>query len=444
MRQAHPSRIVDSQVARDRTPGSPKLALLSADSDDALRRCARTCHPFPAAGPVGDVSQPEVAWRHDHGDRYRAAFVFQSADELRRQLGAFGQGSSRPGVGYGQVVPERQRRVALVFTGHGGQHWRMGAGLFDSEPAFRQVIERCDAIVQHVAGWSLIGQLYTGEPGSRLSRPEMRVSQVALFALQAGLAALLRARGLKPAAVLGHSSGEIAAAVAAGALDLAVAAELACARGELMQRLADAARGRGAMAAVQLSPAEAAGYLSGRGGALSLAAVNSPRWVTFSGEATAIDELAQELGRSQTVCRTLRVPVAAHTSQVDGIRGELESRLAAMPASRPRIAMYSAVTGSLLTTAPGARYWGSNLRDRVLFADAVAAALADGISTFVELGPHPALAPAIGDCMVAAGVPGSVLPSLARDRTDRRAMLSTFSTLYVQGHPIQWKGQDNA
>ncbi|HEY2579862.1 MAG TPA: acyltransferase domain-containing protein [Streptosporangiaceae bacterium] len=441
MRQAHLPRVAPRAVSRAAGgQASPRLALLFADSDDGLRECARTCHPSLAAGLEGNTGQPEVAWRHQHGDRYRAAFVFASGSELRRQLDAFARGSSRPGISYGQVLPARERQTALVFTGHGGQHWKMGAGLLRGEPAFRDVIERCDAVVRRTAGWSLTGQLYGGEHGSRLTRPEMRVSQVALFALQAGLAALLQARGLEPSATLGHSSGEIAAAYAAGALDLDVATELACTRGDLMQRLADSAPGRGAMAAVQLDPAMAAGYLQGR--ELSLAAVNGPRWVTFSGDVAAIDELAAELGRQQIACRTLRVPVAAHTSQVDGIRAELESRLAGMNASRPHLAMYSTVTGSLLESVPDAGYWGSNLRHRVLFADAVTAALANGIRTFVELGPHPALGPAIGDCISAAGVPGSVLASLARDRADHRAMLSAFSALHVQGQPITWKEQE--
>lgn len=439
MRQARLARGTPGQIRGGCARRPLRMALLSAGSDDALLARVRAYRASSLADSAAYSQKIEATRQHDREDRYRVAFVFDSDDELRRQLEAFVRGDSRRGVTYGHVLPARERRVAFVFTGHGGQRWDMGGDLFDSEPVFREVIERCDALLRRTAGWSLIEQLYADERRSQLSRPELRVGQVALFALQAGLAALWQAYGVEPVATIGHSVGEVAAAYVAGALDLDTAMTLVRVRGELMQRVADVAPGRGAMAAVQLGLAEAEGYVCGRENMLSLAAHNGPRWVTFSGDVGAIDELAQELEQRHVVCRTLPVSVAAHTSQVDGIRAELESRLAQMRTVRPRISMYSTVTGGLFTAAPGARHWGGNLRDRVLFAEAMGAALADGIRTIVEVGPHPALGPAIRECMVAAGVPGSAVASLARDRADHRAMLSSLAALYVQGQPIHWK-----
>lgn len=418
----------------------PRLMLLSARSQDALRTQAGACATAVLAGSVR-TTRPSPPHPCDEGGGQtacRLAVLGSSERELSRGLTAFARGAVRRGVIWGHVLPAQERAVAFAFTGHGGQHWRMGAELFDSERVFRDALERMESLLEMLADWSLLEHLYGDERTSRLSGPEMRISQAALFGLQTALAELWRSYGVEPGAVLGHSVGEIAAAREARALDLTSAIHLVCVRGELMQRVADELPGCGAMAAVELGPRQIVRYLGGRHGALSVAAHNSPGWVTVSGDAEEIDALAGVLEEREIVCRRLRVPVAAHSPHVDGIRAELEKRVTAISAAPPRIPLYSTVVGRRLERAPDDRYWGRNLRGPVLFAEAIAAALADGFRTIIELGPHPALLPSIRENIAAVGVAGTSLPSLEREASDRRMVLTTLAELYVRGHPVRW------
>lgn len=420
-----------------------RVLLVSGMSENALFEQLLALRATLSASLAAPALEGAPVWRGGREDRYRAVFVYSSMPQLQRQLDAALSGYSRRGLTLGTPLALDEARVAFVFTGLGSQHWRMGGELFAREPVFRDAIERSDAIVRRVGKWSLIDQLYGDENRSQLRQSETRVGQVALLAVQAGLAALWRSFGVEPVATIGHSAGEIAAAHVAGALDLDTAVRLACVRGELMQRVADSAAGRGAMAAVQLGPAEVARYLVADP-RLFLAAHNAPRWVTVSGQADSIARLARSLEERHVVCRVLRVPVAAHSDQVDGIRDELETRLATMPVARPRVRMYSTVTGRCIRSAPGAGYWGKNLRDQVRFAEAVGAAIADGINAFVEIGPHPALTPSISDCTEVSGKAGTVLSSLARDRADSRALLASLAVLHIRGLAIEWNATNLA
>lgn len=412
-----------------------RVLLMSAASEGTL---LERLLAYRAASSTAVAEAAEPAPRDTVGlpgqEPYRLALLYGSARELERRLDAAIRGDSRHGVIRGVAG---EPRVAFVFTGHGPQHWRMGGELFDREPVFRDVITECDAMVRRARGWSLADQLYGDEEESRLTHPEMRVSQVALVAVQAGLAALWRSYGVEPTATIGHSLGEIAAAHVAGALDLGTAIGLALVRGELMQRAADSSVRPGGMAAIRLGQEEVRRIIQADS-RLSLAACNAPRWATVSGPADSIAELRRSLEERHVECRILHVPVAAHSDQVDGIRAELEARLRDMPVARPGLRMYSTVTGTSLGAPPAAGYWGRNLRDQVRFAEAVGAALSDGIDTLVEVGPHPALTPAMNDCVKVSGKPGTVVSSLARDRADPRTMLTSLASLHVQGQYIAW------
>jgi acyl transferase domain-containing protein len=422
-----------------------RVLLISAVSESALLERLLACVTTLGSEASESAREDAAAWQSGCEDRHRVVFIYRSTAELRRQLDAALRGDTRRKVARGVALAPGELRVAFVFTGQGAQHWSMGGELFAREPVFRDVIERCDALVRRIGEWSLTDQLYGDKTRSQLSRTETRVSQVALLAVQAGLAALWRSFGVEPAATIGHSAGEIAAAHVAGALDLDTAVQLACVRGELMQQVADSAAGRGAMAAVQLGPEEVVHYI-GSDTKLCVAAHNAPRWVTVSGPADSIAELAKALEERRIVCRILHVPFAAHSDQVDGIRAELEARLVNMPVARPWLRMYSTVTGRSLESPPGAEYWGRNLRCRVRLAEAVGTAITEGVNTFVEVGPHPALTPAISDCIDASGKTGTIVSvsSLARDRADSRALLASLAALHVRGQKIGWNATNLA
>ncbi len=269
--------------------------------------------------------------------------------------------------------------VAFVYSGMGAQWWGMGGELYASEPVFRAAVDRCAAL--HPA-------LLRGFSGDGAPMVDPADAQPAGLALQVGLTELWRARGVEPAAVVGHSFGEVAAAWAAGALTLEQAFEIATQRSRLEQTLV----GRGGMVAVsslELAPG------------VELAAVNGPRSFTLTGDVEAIEGTR------------LRVSIPYHSAHADQLRERFDAAVGHIRARVPRIPFFSTVAGARVTD-PG--YWWRNLREPTRF-DAALRRMRH-LRTFVELGPHPALTGLIGE-----SVPGAVAVATMRRK---RSQLDTF------------------
>jgi acyl transferase domain-containing protein/NAD(P)-dependent dehydrogenase (short-subunit alcohol dehydrogenase family)/acyl carrier protein len=414
----------DTAGAGGDEPSKAYLLPLSARSPEALRamgesHAAHLAHPGPAS--VRDLCFTAAVRRSHH--EHRLAVVGRDREELATRLDALlrtgpasGIVESRPAV--------RAPRVTFVFPGQGSQWIGMGLGLAAVEPAFRQALERCDRAIAAHAGWSLLEELQAGEP-SRLDRID--VVQPALFAIQVALAAQWRAWGVEPDAVVGHSMGEVAAAHVAGALGLDVAAGVICMRSALLRRIS----GRGAMAVVELSPAEVHERLRGREDRLSIAACNSDRSTVVAGDVAAVDDLIARLEQDGVFCRPVKVDVASHSPQVDPLREDLLRGLAGLVATETQIPMCSTVTGAPIDGAQlVAAYWMRNLRETVQFAAAVRRLRADGCDTFIEISPHPVLLPAIEQ--------GLCLPSLRRQEPERAVMLESLGALYTGGYAVDW------
>ncbi|HMF60543.1 MAG TPA: acyltransferase domain-containing protein, partial [Vicinamibacterales bacterium] len=323
--------------------------------------------------------------------------------------------------------------LAFVFSGMGPQWWAMGRQLLRDEPVFRATVERCDAAMPREAGWSLLDELLADESASRVSDADL--AQVTGFAVQAGLAELLRSRGIVPAAVFGHSAGEMAAAFVSGALTLEACVPLAYHRSRLQ---ASAPPGR--MLATAMSEADALRLVNASDGRLSLAAVNSPSSVTLSGNAGQLEALHERLQGEQVFARLLPFPVAYHSATMDSIERELLDSLAFLEPRNGAIPMVSAVTGEWVEgSGLDALYWWQNVRQPVRFADGVARLLADGYRTLLEIGPHPVLAASMAECLAAAGVSGTVLPTLRRNEDERAAMLRAIGALHAHGSAVDWR-----
>lgn len=314
--------------------------------------------------------------------------------------------------------PSPTPRIAFVFSGMGPQWWGMGRRLAAEEPVFREALERCDAALRPVAGWSLLDELGRDEWTSRVGHPEL--AEVTNLALQVGLAALCEHLEVVPDAVLGHSAGEIAAAYVAGALDLEHSLLLAYHR----SRLQALATGKGSMLAAAISRAEAEELLAGLDGAVELAAVNAPASVTLTGDERALEAVERDLRRRRVFARRLPVSLPYHSRHLDEIESELLESLAPLAPREERIPIVSPVTGDRVAgprLGPG--YWWLSVRRPVLFADGVGRALDDGCTLFLELGPHPVLVSSIRDCMAAREAPGRVLGTLRRQEDERAAVL---------------------
>ncbi|WP_410099234.1 beta-ketoacyl synthase N-terminal-like domain-containing protein, partial [Streptomyces sp. STR69] len=384
--------------------------------DTAARLAAWLRTPVGSAARPADVART-LAGRTGRGP-VRAAVVARDGRELADALGALGQGDRDPRV----LTGDRDRvgrGPVWVFSGYGTQWTGMGRQLLAEEPAFAAAVEKLDARLADVFGFSLRAHLTSAGPLDRLD-----VSQPVLFGTQLALAQLWRSYGVEPAAVIGHSLGEVAAAVCADALDVVDAARVVAVRARLLGGL----RG-GAMAVVELEDGELAD-LEGEFPGVQVAVHSSPRQKVVTGDEVAVARLVRRMEERGRAARAMRVVGAGHSPHVDPLLPELVEALADLRGRSPRIPVYSTVLDDPRGACEfGADHWAANLRRPVRLDRALAAAAADGRTAFVEISPHPVLARSITDTVPDALTVGT----LRRDAAGSAAFLGELGALYAAG-----------
>ncbi|MEV8624391.1 amino acid adenylation domain-containing protein [Streptomyces sp. NPDC051079] len=363
----------------------------------------------------------------------RLAVVHTSRESLDEALAACERGEQHPRAVRGRRREPGQRRLVWVFTGMGPQWWGMGRQLLDAEPVYRAAVERCDQEIRRQAGWSLLDELTRPEPESRMA--ETWLAQPANFAVQAGLAALWEHYGVRPDAVVGHSTGEIAAFHQAGVYGLEDAVRVALGRSSLQHRLA----GTGAMLAANLPEEEAERLVRPYRDRVSVAAVNSPASVTLSGDADTLRELADRLGRDQVFTRFLDVEVPYHSVRMDPIRDELHEALAGIEPRPATLPLYlTARDGRARGPELDAGYWWENVRQPVRFRSAIDRLVDDGHTLFLELGPHPVLGHSIRECLDGRAADGLALPSIRRREDEPERFARSLAELHTLGVEVDW------
>lgn len=407
---------------------------LSARSEDALKALARAYADLlcaPDAPALRDVCFSAGA-RRGHLE-FRMAATGRTSAEIIEQLEAYLQGSRSENFAVGKPAARTETKPVFVFSGMGPQWWAMGHELLRTEPVFRRMAEACDEIFRSLAGWSILDAMTVPENDSRMHETE--IAQPANFVLQVALAELWRSWGIEPSAVVGHSVGEVSAAYVSGALNLADAVRVIYHRSRVQQTTS----GLGKMLAVGLRPTEARELLGDRKG-ICIAAINSPTAVTLSGDPEPVQELAVELERSNTFNTFLRVTVAYHSHQMEPLKEDLETSLESIRPLNPSLPIYSTVTGRIAEGeyCDGA-YWYRNIRNAVLFSDAMDSLVADGYKLFLEVGPHPVLSPSVSECLTRTGIEGQVLISLRRKESEGLNLARTAARLYAAGYKIDWR-----
>ncbi|MEV0738134.1 beta-ketoacyl synthase N-terminal-like domain-containing protein [Streptomyces sp. NPDC050549] len=387
--------------------------------DTAARLAAWLRTPVGSAARPADVAHT-LAGRTGRGP-VRAAVVACDGRELVDALGALAQGVRDPRV----VTGDRDRvgrGPVWVFSGYGSQWTGMARQLLLEEPAFAAAVERLDARLTDVFGFSLRAHLADAGPLDRLD-----VSQPVLFGVQLALAELWRAYGVEPAAVIGHSLGEVAAAVCADALDVVDAARVVAVRARLLAGL----RG-GAMAVVDLEDDELPD-LEREFPGVQVAVHSSPRQKVVTGDEVAVARLVRRMEERGRAARAMRVVGAGHSPQVDPLLPELVEALKDLRGRSPRIPVYSTVLDDPCGACEfDAEHWAANLRRPVRLDRALAAAAAAGRTAFVEISPHPVLARAVTDT-----VPGAfTVGTLRRDAAGSAAFLTELGAVYAAGLPL--------
>ncbi|SEL14132.1 Acyl transferase domain-containing protein [Stigmatella aurantiaca] len=412
-----------------------QLLALSARSEGALRALAHSYQqllekPQNEALRLEDIAYTAALRRNPH--EHRLAVAGRSKQELGEQLQSFLDGATPPYLTTG-LAESRREKVVFVFGGQGSQWQGMGRDLLARSEPFAAALRECDSLLAQHTGFSIIEALEVEGPTSRLDETE--VAQPAIFAIQVALAAAWRALGVVPAAVVGHSVGEIAAAHVAGALSLPEAARLVAHRSRLMQR----ATGKGRMAAVELSPEDAQRELARYADRLSIGAINDARSVVLSGEPAALGEVLEALRARGISTRDLGVNYAFHSQQMAPLQAELIEVLGQLETRPTSIPMISTVSGRVIDgPALDAAYWASNIREAVRFSDAVGALLDEGHRLFVELGPQPALGRYVSQALERRELEGAAVPSLRKGRDSQTVMLGALGGLHVKGFPVDW------
>ena len=409
--------------------------VFSAKTAEALReqaaRLASTLDDRPELAPQ-DIAAGLVRSRATL--EHRAVVLGSGRAELTAALTDVAGGRSRPGVLTGVAG---RGGVVFVFPGQGSQWPGMATALLDTEPVFRARIEECAQALSAFTDWSLLDVLRAAEGAPPLERVD--VVQPALWAVNVSLAELWRSAGVVPSAVVGHSQGEIAAAVVAGGLSLDDGARVVALRSLLLKEFM---AGKGGMASLSVSAETAESLIAPWRGALSIAGLSGPLSTVVSGDLDAVTALLDEC--TVRGLRAKRVPTdcAGHSRQADQVRDRLLAELAPLAPRSASIPFYSAVTGQVVDTAIlDAAYWFRNLREPVLFERATRRLLADGRTLFVEASAHPVLTVAVQETMEAvniADISGAALGTLRRDEGGRDRWLTALADAHVHGVAVDW------
>lgn len=363
---------------------------------------------------------------------YRATFVVSDHMEAIKSLRNFAAGSIDPWVNSGRILGSGiSKDVVWVFSGHGAQWSNMAKDLLE-EPAFYGTIESLDNLVEREAGFSALSALQTGRLGGDSN------IQVLTYLMHIGLAELLRSKGVHPQAIIGHSVGEIAAAVVAGCLTAEEGALLVSRRAHLYAQI----QGQGGMALVHMPFSHAQRELKGRN--IVAAIDSSPASCVVSGELAELEHYLDELGRRNIKTFRVKTDIAFHSPMLEKLVAPLKDAL--KDAISPRVAaipIYSTSGIDARTdTVRDIDYWLQNMVDPVRLNDAVSAATDDGYRIFLEVSAHPIVTHSMSETLAAKGVDESAtLGVMRRDTPADMSLLQALAQLYTYGASVDFGAQ---
>lgn len=422
-----------------RSAAFPMLLPISGRSDGAVTAMAAKYAELLNS----DVAVEDVIYSasfHRAHLSHRSMVKGGNRQELLAALESLATNAESDHVVRGTEPYSGKREPVFVFTGMGPQWWSMGQELYRDNAIYRRAVDEADQLFKEISGFSILCEMLKGEAESQITRTEF--AQPANFLVQIGLLAILRAAGIQPGAVVGHSVGELGSAYAAGALALRDALTVCYHR----SRLQATCKGTGSMLAAGLSKEKIAERLVPFANQVSVAAVNGPTNVTIAGEAEAIDQLARELTNDGVFNKLLDVEVPYHSPMMDPILADLETALRDVQPQVPAIPLFSTVTGKQVNAAAdfsdqrayGPHYWTQNVRQPVEFSTAIESLLEEGYYLFIEVGPHPVLATSIRDCSKLAGKEVRLAYTLRRNQPETLNVHRSLMTLYAAGGEIDW------
>jgi len=413
-------------------PGMTPL-IVSGRSEAAARAVAAALATRLGEQPeesLYDIAYSAASHRELHP--YRVVAFADDRDTLAATLKEYAAGQTPGRLVSGETLANASQPV-FVYSGNGSQWAGMARDLLHQSETFCQAIRAVDALFLEIGEFSIEDALRLPDDEQRLELTE--VAQPLLFAIQVGLTEMLRELGVAPAAVVGHSVGEVAAAWACGALNLPQAVRV------IHERSAQQGHTKGAGGMTAVSLGEAAGRMLlaelGLQGSLAIAGINSERGITLAGRVEDLVRLEQVLAEREVFHRRLDLDYAFHSPAMDVIREPLHKELAALDPQRGELPFYSTVTGGRLTgDRLNSNYWWRNIREPVQFLSALETLIGDGFNVFVEVGPHAVLRTYINDCLRSSASQGRVITTLRRGDSSADRVRATCCNLLVAGSPL--------
>ncbi|MGH8571434.1 MAG: type I polyketide synthase, partial [Gammaproteobacteria bacterium] len=425
------------QEAPEDAPGSANvperprhILALSAKTETALRQLAGKYADYLNAHP--DSAWGDVCCGANTGRSHfevRAAVAAASGKEAEVRLRALASGKNIA------VAAGRPPKPAFLFTGQGSQYVGMGRRLYETQPTFRRTLDRCGDILGKSLDRPLADVLYSSD---NPWLDDTVYTQPALFALEYALAELWKSWGVRPAAVMGHSVGEYAAACVAGVFSLEEGLWLIARRAELMGRLP----GGGAMAALTAGPEPVLAAIAPHADEVSVAAFNAPDQTVISGRREAVESVLYALSASGIAGSLLRVSHAFHSSLLEPMLAEFERAAGQVHYRTPDLLFVSNLTGEPATAeVASAGYWVRHAREPVKFAAGIETLFRRNCNVFVEIGPARTLL-GLGRRSAPENGHALWLPTLQREDGDWEPLLGSLGQLYARGFPVDWRGVD--
>ncbi|MEM8778242.1 MAG: beta-ketoacyl synthase N-terminal-like domain-containing protein [Cyanobacteria bacterium P01_G01_bin.49] len=422
-------------------PSSPErpyhLLTLSAQTEPALLEMASHYQTFLLSHT--DISVADLCFSANTGRsqfEHRLSIITRTSEQLQQQLSAFVAHQEDPNVISAKIESRKTAKVAFLFTGQGSQYLNMGRQLYETQPTFRDNLDRCDEILQPYLEKPLLEVLYSQTEDNSLINLTA-YTQPALFSLEYALAKLWKSWGIEPAVVMGHSVGEYVAACLAGVFSLEDALKLIAHRGRLIQGLPQ----DGAMLAVLADETRVQSVIESYGQQVVIAAYNGPQSIVISGLSESITEAQKRFETQGIKTKLLEVSHAFHSPAMEPMIEEFRQIAEEVTYHQPQISIISNVTGQIASSdisTPG--YWCRHVLQPVRFAKGMETLAEDNYQLYLEIGPKPILLGMGRHCVLEQGQ--SWLPSLRPEQEDWQQILSSLGDLYVQGVTINWSGFD--
>jgi polyketide synthase 5 len=426
--QAPPIISADDEQCTPPTEG-PLLFPLSSTSAEALRKTAARLADWVDAH-ADEISASDLGYTLARRRAHRPVRTAVTANSLPELTAALREIADDE-IPYQSAVRREDHGPVWLFSGQGSQWAAMGAELLAGEPVFAATIARIEPLIADESGFSVTEAMTSPETVTGIDRV-----QPTIFSMQVALAATMKSYGVVPGAVIGHSLGEAAASVVAGALSLEDGVRVICRRSKLMLRVS----GAGAMASVELPAQQVLSELMARGiKDVVVAVVASPKSTVIGGATESVRELVAAWEEREIMAREVAVDVASHSPQVDPILEELAEVLPDLQPREPEIPYYSA-THFDPRDLPNcdADYWVENLRYTVRFASAVQAALEDGFRVFAELAPHPLLTHAVDQTANSLDMRVAALASMRREQEMPHGLRGFVGDLHNAGAAVDF------